>query len=162
MFKKSLIEFTVGLFIIAGALALFMLALKVSGMSQYSKHDAYQITALFDDIGDLKVRAPVTIAGVRVGEVTSVQLDTQTFRARVTMLIDNRQNKLPVDSSASIFTAGLIGANYIELAPGFSDQYLQGNGEILETHPAVILENLIGQFIYQTNKKDEKENKDKK
>jgi len=156
MINKKIIEILVGLFIITGMLALLMLALKVSGLSQYSTNDAYTVSALFDNIGDLKVRAPVTIAGVRVGEITDIALDSKTFKARVTMLIDKHQNQLPTDSSAQILTAGLIGANYIELSPGFAPENIKDKGEITETHPAIILENLIGQFIYQSKKDDAK------
>lgn len=159
MINKRLVEFLVGLFIIAGMLALLMLALKVSGLGQYSTGDAYTVSALFDNIGDLKVRAPVTIAGVHVGEVTKIELDSKTFKARVSLLIDKRQNQLPIDSAAQILTAGLIGANYIELSPGFSPENLKDKGEITETHPAIILENLISQFIYQSKKDDNKQDK---
>lgn len=161
MLNKRIIEFMVGIFIIAGAIAIFILALKVSGLGQYSTKDAYSINALFDNVGDLKVRAPVTIAGVRVGEVTKIVLDSQTFKARVDMLIDKRQNQLPIDTSAQILTAGLIGANYIELSPGFAPENLTNNSELTETHPAVILENLIGQLMYQF-KKEDKGDKQKK
>jgi phospholipid/cholesterol/gamma-HCH transport system substrate-binding protein len=161
MKNKHIIELTVGLFIIAGFLALFMLSLKVSGLSEYSKSDAYTVYALFDNIGDLKVRAPVTIAGVHVGEVTKINLDPKTFRAKVEMLIDKRQNQLPKDTAAQILTAGLIGANYIELSPGFDTENLSNNSEITETHPAIILENLISQFIYQSKKDEGKDKKNK-
>lgn len=161
MMGKRFLEFVVGLFIIAGAIAIFLLALKVSGLSQYSKSDTYVITANFEDVGDLKVRAPVTIAGVRIGEVTNIVIDTQTFMAKVTMIIDKRQKDLPVDSSASILTAGLIGANYIAVSPGYAQENLKNNGVITETHPAIILENLISQVIYQI-KGDKNEDKDKK
>lgn len=160
MLSKRFIEFMVGLFMIAGVIAIFVLAFKVSGLSQYSAHNSFKVYALFDTIGDLKVRAPITIGGVRVGEVDAISLDRKSFRAKVVMLIDRRRTDLPIDTEAKILTAGLIGANYIELIPGFSDQMLKDGDEITETHPAIILENLLGQFIYQL--KDDKDKNDKK
>lgn len=161
MLNKRFIEFAVGIFMLLGIVAIFVLAFKVSGLSQYSSHSSFKVYAFFDTVGDLKVRAPVTIAGVRIGEVDYISLDKTTFRAKVVMLIDKRRTDLPVDTSAKILTAGLIGANYIELAPGFSDQALKDGNEITETHPAIILENLLGQFIYQVKDKDKGEDKDK-
>lgn len=158
MLSKRLIEIMVGLFIIAGIAALFILAFKASGFSKYSSGNAMHATAVFDNIGDLKIRAPVTVAGVRIGEVDSITLDEQTFKARVSMLIDKQQD-LPNDSSAAILTAGLIGANYIQITPGYSDQMLKPGGEITETHPAIILEDLIGQVIYSLKDKDKDEKK---
>ena len=154
--NKRLIEFIVGLFILGGMVSLFVLAFKISGLSQYSNSNAYTVTAIFDNIGDLKVRAPVTVAGVRIGEVDDIVLDSKTFKAKVTLLVDRSENQLPVDSSASILTAGIIGANYISLTPGFADQNLKEGDNITETHPAIILENLISQFVYQNNKDKEK------
>ena len=154
--NKRFVEFLVGLFILGGMVSLFVLAFKISGLSQYSNSNAYTVAAVFDNIGDLKVRAPVTIAGVRVGEVDDISLDSKNFKAKVILLIDRNENQLPVDSSASILTAGIIGANYVSLAPGFAEQNLKEGGEITETHPAIILENLISQFVYQNNKDKEK------
>lgn len=155
MLNKRIIEILVGLFMIAGIVALFVLAFKASGFSKYSSGNAFHITATFDNIGDLKVRAPVTVAGVRIGEVNDINLDEHTFKARVSMLID-KQQYLPNDSSAAILTAGLIGANYIQITPGYSDQMIKQGEEITETHPAIILEDLIGQVIYSLKNKDDK------
>lgn len=160
MIARRFLEFCVGIFIIAGVIAAFALAFQVSSFSKYSNRNAYHVTASFENIGDLKVRAPVTIAGVRVGEVQRIAIDPVTFKARVTLLLDDQQKNLPSDSSASILTAGLIGANYIELTPGFADDSLKEGGTITETHPAIILERLIGQVVYQL--KGEKENRAEK
>jgi phospholipid/cholesterol/gamma-HCH transport system substrate-binding protein len=144
------IEFIVGLFIIVGIFALLVLAFRISGVFHiFPQQGIYTLTAEFDNIGDLKVRAPVTIAGVVIGQVDSIELDHDNFRARVKFVITNGENDLPVDTSASILTQGLLGANYISLSPGFSDQLLKPNDTILVTHPAIILENLIGQMIYK-------------
>ena len=134
---------------IAGLLAFLALALKVSGLGQYNIGEVYRITATFENVGDLKVRAPVTIAGVHVGEVKRILLDKQTFRAKVTLRIAKTENNLPRDTSAAILTAGLLGANYISLTPGFEDAVLKEGDEITDTHQALILENLIGQFLFK-------------
>lgn len=149
MISKRVVEILVGLFMLAGILAMFALAFKVSGLSQYASSDSFHIVAIFDNIGDLKVRAPVTIAGVRVGEVDGIGLDNTTFKAKVGIRIDKRQNKLPVDTTAKILTAGLIGANYIELIPGYEAADLKDGSVIIDTQPAIILENLIGQLMYK-------------
>ena len=149
MLQKRILELLVGLFMLAGILAVFFLAFKVSGLSQYSARDSFQVSAIFDNIGDLKVRAPVTIAGVRVGEVSKIVIDSNDFKAKVELRIDKRQNNLPEDTTAKILTAGLIGANYIELIPGYEAANLKAGDVIVDTQPAIILENLIGQLIYR-------------
>lgn len=159
MIHKRIAEFLVGIFMLAGIAAVILLALKVSGLSPYTTRNSMQIHAVFDNVGDLKVRAPITIAGVRVGEVKEINLDFKTFKAHVKMLIDRKQTNIPVDSAAQIFTAGLIGANYIEIVPGYDEKNLQDGNSISETHSAVILENLIGQLIYKTNGKEAKKPK---
>lgn len=149
MLNKRIVELLVGLFILAGIIAMFVLAFKVSGFSTYSVRNTYHVTAIFDDIGDLKVRAPVTIAGVRVGEVDGISVDNVTFKAAVGLRIDKNQNQLPQDTTAKILTAGLIGANYIELIPGYEQDYLKSGDEIVDTQPAIVLENLISQLVYK-------------
>lgn len=149
MVNKRIIELLVGLFMLVGVLAIFILAFKVSGFSIYSGRNSFQVMAVFDNIGDLKVRAPVTIAGVRVGEVSGINIDNHSFKAKVAMMIDNDQDKLPADTTAKILTAGLIGANYIELIPGYSEANLKSGDLIVDTQPAIVLENLIGQLMYK-------------
>lgn len=148
MYSRKITETLVGLFMLAGMLALLALALKVSGLTTYFGHQGYNVTAGFDNIGGLKIRAPVTLAGVRIGEVTDISLDETSFKAIVTLRIDPSQDKLPSDTSASILTQGLLGANYISLSPGYANTYLKNNDQIVDTHPALILENLIGQFLF--------------
>lgn len=152
MVRERSIEITVGLFVLAGILALLTLALKVSGLSSYMGTNGYLITASFDNIGGLKPRAPVTIAGVRVGEVTNINLDPTTFKATVTMQIDSHQNQIPSDTAANIFTQGLLGANYISLTPGYAQTVLKNGDHLASTHPALILENLIGQLLFNAKK----------
>lgn len=149
MISKRAVEFLVGSFMLAGIVAMFILAFKVSGLNMYSNHNSYHVMAVFDNIGDLKVRAPVTIAGVRVGEVIGINIDKNDFKARVGIRIDKKQDKLPADTTAKILTAGLIGANYIELIPGYNEANLQAGAVIVDTQPAIVLENLIGQLIYK-------------
>jgi len=160
---KWLVEFIVGLFILAGIIALLLLAFKVSGLSNYSSHNTYKVTAVFDNIGDLKVRAPVTIAGVRIGEVSKIWIDNATFKAYVDLIIDENQRNLPKDSTAKILTAGIIGANYIEIIPGYTEENLTAGTIISDTQPAIILENLISQLVYSLkgDKKDAKDDTEK-
>lgn len=145
-------ELLVGLFILASIIALLTLALQVSGLGQIAGSNGYSIIAKFENIGDLRVRAPVSIAGVRIGEVTKIVLDKTTFKAIVTMQINPQQNAIPTDSSASILTEGLLGSNYISLSPGFADTNLKEGDNINDTHPAIILENLIGQLMFKLGK----------
>lgn len=146
--RNRLVEFVVGLFILVAVLALMALAFKVSGLTTYSSSDYYPLTAAFDNIGNLKVRAPVRISGVAVGRVTSISLDEKTFRATVHMEISKKLLGLPIDTSASILTQGLLGSNYISLMPGFEEQTLKPGGMIETTHSALILENLVGQLMF--------------
>lgn len=152
--SKKMVETSVGFFIILGIVALLMLAFRVSGLTEYAIHDTYAVTADFNNIGDLKPRAPVTIAGVRIGQVQSIHLNNNTFHAVVTLLIDSDENKIPEDSEASILTAGLLGSNYIEITPGFEEAYLAEGSHIEDTHSAIILENMIGQLLFNAKKDD--------
>lgn len=155
--RERNIEIAVGLFLLIAIFALLMLAFQVSGLSHRIGEKTYLVTADFDNVGGLKPRSQVTIAGVRIGEVIHIRLDKRTFRARVTMRLFSRESIIPSDSSAMILTEGLLGANYISLTPGFADTYLKDGGRIEETHSALVLENLIGQFIFNSKSKDEKE-----
>lgn len=146
--RNKTLEMIVGLFMIVGFLGLLFLAFKVSGLSVNSQGDNYQITADFDNIGSLKVRAPVQVSGVTVGRVEAINLDPDSFRARVTLKIDNKYNDLPIDTSASIFTQGILGSNYISLSPGYETTSLKSGGRIETTHSALILEDLIGQLLF--------------
>ena len=153
--RNHWLELGVGLFIIAALCALLFLAFRVSGLStDPGDKDYYIVTADFDNIGGLKTRAPVTVSGVKVGRVSNIQLNSQTYRATVTLQINNNFKDLPVDSSASIFTQGLLGSNYVSLSPGFENQMLRPGDRIQTTHSALILENLIGQLMFNlTNDK---------
>lgn len=152
--QKRILEMTVGLFMIAGLLSLVLLALKVSGLTQGGASDYYRLVAEFDNIGSLKERAPVRIAGVKVGQIEKIELQDQHFKAKVTLLINKRENNLPTDTSASILTEGLLGSNYIGLTPGYEEVALKEGDLISNTHPALILENLIGQLLFSLKNKD--------
>lgn len=160
--RQKPIEVSVGLFMLAGIIALLVLALKVSGLSTYIGKTGYLVSAEFDNIGGLKIRSAVTIAGVRVGEIAKIQLDSSTYRAIVTMRINPNQDKLPTDTSASILTQGLLGANYISLTPGFDADVLKDGSKIDHTQPALILEDLIGQLIFSLKNSDPKKSEPKK
>jgi phospholipid/cholesterol/gamma-HCH transport system substrate-binding protein len=142
------VEIGVGLFVALGFAALLMLAMKVSNLSESSTDDGYELIARFDNIGGLKVRSPVTMAGVRIGRVAAIGFDSQTYEAVVTLTIGSKYNQLPNDTSASIFTAGLLGEQYVGLEAGGSLQYLGDKDEIKLTQSAVVLEQIIGQFLY--------------
>jgi phospholipid/cholesterol/gamma-HCH transport system substrate-binding protein len=153
---KKLIETLVGLFIILAAIAFTFLAIKVSGLSAHtSTQNYYTVVADFDNIGSLKVRSPVMIAGVSVGQVKEIRLDQKTFRARVLLSILKTQDHLPIDTGADIYTQGLLGANYVNLTPGYQETYLKDGSVIETTQSALILEKLIGQFIYSIGNKSE-------
>lgn len=148
MTDKSKIEMLVGAFVVAGIAALFMLSMKVSNLSSFSERDAYKIQANFENIGGLKVRAPVMMAGVRIGEVRKIALNTQTFEANVILMLDNKYNQLPKDTSASIFTSGLLGEQYISLEPGGEEVSLKDGDKIRLSQSAMVLEQVLGQFIF--------------
>jgi phospholipid/cholesterol/gamma-HCH transport system substrate-binding protein len=141
------IETLVGAFVLAGFLAIVFLALQAANLATFNTGATYRVTARFDNIGGLKVRAPVKSAGVTVGRVVSISLDTKTYQGLVTMEIDSRFT-FPKDTSAKILTAGLLGDQYIGLEPGGDDKNLAEGDAIKMTQSAVVLENLIGQFLY--------------
>lgn len=148
MIQSKQTEILVGLFVAAGLAALFMLAMKVSNLGDFTDEKGYQVTANFQNIGGLKPRSPVSMAGVRVGRVADIKLDPETYDAVVTLNIHSQYDNIPLDSSASIYTAGLLGEQYIGLEAGADDFYLADGDEITLTQPAVVLEQIIGQFLY--------------
>lgn len=157
--RQRYIDVSVGLFMLLGLLALVVMVMKVSGLSSFRQDKGYEVTADFTDIGGLKVRAPVTIAGVKVGEVTRIELQPQQLNAKVTMLLRSDKPIPYDDASARILTQGLLGSNYISIVPGFDDEsdtkhpYLRQGDTIAKTQEAIILENLIGQLLFNINKK---------
>jgi len=145
---RKVLDLWVGIFVAAGLAALLVLALKVSNASTtFNTSDSYTVIAEFDNIGGLKPRAPVKSAGVLVGRVESIGFDNQKFVARVELKLDRRY-EFPVDTSASILTSGLLGEQYIGLDGGADDQLLKEGDRLKLTQSAVVLERLIGQFLY--------------
>ena len=142
------IEVAVGLFVAAGIAALFMLAMKVSNLATYGGGQGYVVTATFDNIGGLRVRSPVSASGVRVGQVTAIEYDSEGYQARVSMSIDPQYDKFPTDTGASIMTSGLLGEQYVGLQPGAEEDFLGAGSEIELTQSALVLEQIIGQFLY--------------
>jgi len=142
------LEITVGLFVAAGIAALVMLAMTVSNLASYGNGNGYEITAHFDNIGGLKVRAPVSASGVRVGKVSHIEYDSESYEAVVTLSIDQQFDKFPVDTAASILTSGLLGEQYIGLEPGAEEDYLKPGDRLDITQSALVLEQIIGQFLY--------------
>jgi phospholipid/cholesterol/gamma-HCH transport system substrate-binding protein len=151
MSKKN-VEILVGLFVLLGALSLAFLALKAANLASFSTGEVYVLQARFDNIGGLKPRAPVRSAGVAVGRVTSINLDPKTYLGVVTMEI-SQGFAFPKDSSAKILTAGLLGDQYIGIEPGAAENNLVAGDVIKQTQSAIVLENLIGQFLF--NKAEE-------
>jgi len=146
MAKKST-ETLVGVFVLLGIIALAFLALKAANLASFSAAKTYQVRARFDNIGGLKKNAPVRSAGVSVGQVVSISLDKNTYQGLVVMKI-NEGVLFPVDSSAKILTAGLLGDQYVGLEPGGEVDNLAPGASIKQTQSAVVLENLIGQLIF--------------
>lgn len=145
--NRSLIDLWVGIFVAIGIAALLFLSLKVGNLAGANLQQPYVLTAKFDNIGGLKVRGPVKSAGVLVGRVADIAFDPKTYEAVVTMNIDARYT-FPKDSYASILTAGLLGEQYVGLDAGGSDTLLPDGGQFLRTQSAVVLEKLIGQFLF--------------
>lgn len=152
--KKT--ETLVGIFILVALLAALFLSLKVANLSTLKNETTYQLYASFDNIGGLKNHAPVRIGGVTIGRVSAISLDAKTYLPRITLDIDQRYNQIPDTSSLSIRTSGLLGEQYLALNMGFDDPELGTrmlkNGDTIEdTKSAIVLEDLIGQFLYKNN-----------
>jgi phospholipid/cholesterol/gamma-HCH transport system substrate-binding protein len=143
------LEIGTGLFVLLGFAALLFLTtqLPASGLKLGGAKAGYRVSADFDNIGDLKVGSPVTMSGVRLGEVTDIHFDPKDYKAVVTMRIDPQYNRIPEDSYASIETQGLLGGKYVSLSPGGLDSYLKNGSTIEQTQSAIVLENLINKFF---------------
>ena len=142
------VELGTGLFVLLGIGALFFLTTQTTGSNTLSSSDSYTVTARFENVGSLTDRAPVSMSGVTIGRVTSVQFDPERLDAIVTFKIDSRYDKIPDDSDASILTSGLLGSQYIGLQPGGSEFYLEDGSEIQFTQSAIVLENLISKYLF--------------
>lgn len=146
---QRMMEALVGLFVLLALLSLTVLAFKVSGLTSFFPEKSYTVTAVFDEIGGLKVKAPVKIGGVQVGEVVGIGLDPNTFKAVVRLKIREKFRDIPDDSSAGILTAGLLGDNYIEIIPMYNQTVMKNGSQIQFTRSAIVIEKLIGQLIYK-------------
>ncbi|MCW8899046.1 MAG: outer membrane lipid asymmetry maintenance protein MlaD [Gammaproteobacteria bacterium] len=140
-------EILVGLFIAAGLAALFMLAMKVSNLNIYNNEAGYEITANFENVSGLKVKSAVTMAGVRIGRVSDISFDAERFEAIVKIKIESQYNTLPKDTSASIYTAGLLGEKYIGLEAGGDEENLKDKDKLKLTQSSLVLEKLISRFV---------------
>lgn len=147
--SRTTLNLGTGTFVLLGFAALLFLTTQTTsrGITLFATPPHYDLTAKFDNIGDLKVGAPVSMAGVEMGRVTKIAFDTKDYKAVVTMRIDARYNQIPTDSDASIYTQGLLGGKFIGLTAGGADTYLKDKDQIDFTQSAFILENMIGQVL---------------
>ena len=145
--ERTTLDLWVGIFVVAGIAALVVLAMKVGNLSTYNGSESYQLQAYFSNIGGLKAQASIKSSGVLVGRVTGISLDTERYEAKVTMKIDKRY-LFPKDTFANILTSGLLGEQYIGLVPGGDTESLKAGEVLSKTQSAVVLEDLIGKFLY--------------
>lgn len=145
--RMRTVEISVGAFVLAGALALVFLAVKVSGVNLSQSGNAYLVQARFDDVAGLRPRAKVSIAGVTVGRVARIEVDMEYGEAIVFMEINGEPGNLSMDTGAKILTEGILGARYVSLLPGADEDTLANGDEIEETQGALVLENLVGDLI---------------
>lgn len=145
--ERTKLDLWVGAFVVAGIAAIVVLALKVGNLSTYNVAETYQVSAHFTNVGGLKPTASVRSAGVLVGRVTSITLDASRYEALVTMTIDKRY-QFPTDTFANILTSGLLGEQYIGLLPGGEEAMLAAGGEFKKTQSAIVIEELIGKFMF--------------
>jgi phospholipid/cholesterol/gamma-HCH transport system substrate-binding protein len=157
MQQTRAVELGTGLFVFMGILALFFLTTRVTSFDALTGDEGYNITARFDQIGTLKVRSPVSISGVQIGRVSAIDFDVERLEAVVTMRLASRYARIPNDSDASILTSGILGGQYIGLQPGGSDEYFREGDEVQFTQSAVVLEQLIGKYLFGSARGGEEE-----
>ncbi|MFM2486716.1 outer membrane lipid asymmetry maintenance protein MlaD [Celerinatantimonas yamalensis] len=155
--KVDKTEFAVGAFLLLGVVAILVLALRIADNNLASEGASYEVSANFDNIGGLKVRSPVKVGGVVVGRVEAISLNPKTFEPRVTLTLYKKYGDFPTNSSARILTSGLLGEQYISIRPGFNmpgekPSNLKNGDSIADTKSAIVLEDLIGQFLYSSGK----------
>jgi phospholipid/cholesterol/gamma-HCH transport system substrate-binding protein len=149
------VEIGTGLFIFLGLAAVFFLTTRATGLSSQLDDDAYEVHARFENVGSLKDRAPVSMSGVTIGRVTSVEFDAERLEAVVTMKINSKYDQIPDDTDASILTSGLLGSQYIGLQAGGSDTFLADGSEIEFTQSAIVLEKMISKYLFSSGGSDE-------
>ena len=152
MMRIRSIEISVGAFLVAGALAAVFLVVRVSGINLAAGTDTYTLHARFDEIAGLSMRAKVSMAGVTIGRVTAIGIDSEYGEAIVSMAIDQRIDNVSVDAGARIQTEGILGGRYVSLIPGAEDEYLVDGDTITDTQGAFVLENLIGELVTRMGK----------
>ena len=157
MQQTRTVELGTGLFALLGMGALFFRTTQATGTDDFDADLTFEVTARFENVGSLRKRAPVAMAGVTIGRVTDIEFDPISLQAVVTFVIDSRYDQIPEDSDASILTAGLLGSQYIGLTPGGSPEYLAEGSELFFTQSAVVLENLIGRFLVRGEQDDSEE-----
>ena len=152
------LELAVGAFLVISVAALFFLAIKVSGLSSELSQPSYKVYAHYQNIGGLTVRSKVTMSGVTIGRVAAIELDKKRLNAKVTLEIYNDVNEISTDSVASILTAGLLGEKYIGIVPGADDTFIKNGDEIEQTQSSLVLEDLIGKFLFNKATEDKGSN----
>ena len=160
MRQSRAIEFSTGLFALLGFAALFFLVTQITNRDISFGENGYGLVAKFDNIGSLKVGAPVAMAGVTIGRVEAIDFDPKELKAAVTLRIGSRYDQIPEDSDASIYTAGLLGGQYVGIGPGGSETYLKNGDQIDFTQSAIVLENLISKFLFSMANRGDKEKED--
>lgn len=142
-------EIAVGVFVAAGLAALFVLAMQVSNITAFQRTEGYTVDAYFQNVGGLREQAPVSLSGVQVGRVSDIALDPDRFEARVELTIQSSFDNLPSDTAARIRTSGLLGEQYVSLQPGGMPDSLSDGDDITLTQSALVLEDIVGQFLYE-------------
>jgi len=150
------LEFSAGLFLLLGIVGMILLATQSTNYSSIVRGPTYHLTARFSNAGDLKLRAPVTVGGVTVGAVDSISLDPESFEAVVGMRISRRYDAITDDSTASVLTSGILGDQYIGIDPGGSPEVLKDGDEFLVTQSAIVLEQLIGKYMFNSDSSEDK------
>lgn len=159
MNSKRTLELWVGMFVATGLAALAVLAFQVGDLGSAEVSRPYELKARFSNIGGLKPKSPITMAGVRIGRVGKIGFDHERYQAIVTLIIDGSFNKIPEDTTASILTSGLLGEQYVGIDAGGSETYLQHGDEIQLTQPALVLEDLIGKLMVRMTESSGTEDK---
>ena len=157
MQQTRAVELGTGLFVLLGLAALFFLTTQTTGNQAFSGGDSYEVTARFENVGSLKIRAPVSMSGVTIGRVTGIEFDSASLEAKVTFIINNEFDQIPDDSYAAIQTSGMLGSQYICLQAGGSETSLQQGSEIEFTQSAIVLENLISKYLFNSSGDDKDE-----
>ena len=157
MQQTRAVELGTGLFVLLGLAALFFLTTQTTGNKTLGSGDTYEVMASFDNVGSLKVRAPVSMSGVTIGRVTAIELDSLSLEAKVTFVIDRAYDQIPDDSDAAILTSGMLGSQYIGLQAGGSETSLHDGSAIEFTQSAIVLENLISKYLFSSSDDDEDE-----